>query len=145
IGRVRTWLDRKQPDLMGRRTLWLSLSGAAVALALIGIFTQGLNFGIEFTGGRQVVYSTSQPMDINDARKVVSDAGFPRAVVQTAGREGDDISVRTERLTNAEVDKLQKALADAGGGTVTKERDELIGPSLGSELRVKALIALGVA
>jgi len=145
IGRVRTWLDRRQPDLMGRRALWLTLSGAAVALALAGILTQGLNYGIEFTGGRQVVYDTSQRMDINDARKAVSDAGFPRAVVQTAGREGDDISVRTEKLTNADVDKLQKALADAGGGTVTKERDELIGPSLGSELRKKALIALGVA
>ncbi|WP_119729485.1 protein translocase subunit SecD [Thermomonospora amylolytica] len=144
-GRIRDWLDRRQPDLMSRRKIWLALSGGMVVLALAGIFTQGLNFGVEFTGGRQVVYDTSQRMDIDDARKAVADAGFPRAVVQTAGREGDDVSVRTEKLTNTEVDKLQKALADAGGGTVTKERDELIGPSLGSELRQKALIALGVA
>ena len=33
----------------------------------------------------------------------------------------------------------------ASGGEVTKVRDELIGPSLGDELRSKALIALGVA
>lgn len=144
-GRVRDWLDRKQPDLMRRKTLWLTVSGLLVAGSIAGIVIQGLNFGVEFTGGRQVVYSTSQRMDINDARAAVADAGFPRAVVQTAGTDGEDISIRTEKLTNAEVDKLQQALEKAGGGTVTKERDELIGPSLGSELRKKALIALGVA
>ncbi|MFD0852433.1 protein translocase subunit SecF, partial [Actinomadura adrarensis] len=40
---------------------------------------------------------------------------------------------------------IRESLAEHGGGQVTKERDELIGPSLGQELRTKALIALGVA
>ncbi|MEV7970282.1 hypothetical protein AB0O34_30485 [Sphaerisporangium sp. NPDC088356] len=34
---------------------------------------------------------------------------------------------------------------EAKAGEVTKQRDELIGPSLGEELRRDALIALGVA
>ncbi|SEG60205.1 protein translocase subunit secF /protein translocase subunit secD [Thermomonospora echinospora] len=144
-GRVRDWLDRRQPDVMRRKTLWLTISGVMVAAAFAGIIVKGFNFGVEFTGGRQVVYNTSQKMDINDAREAVAGVGFPRAVVQTAGKEGDDISVRTEKLGNTDVDKIQKALSEKGGGTVAKERDELIGPSLGSELRQKALIALGVA
>jgi SecD/SecF fusion protein len=82
-------------------------------------------------------------MDIDTARSAVADAGFPRAVVQSSGT--DDISVRTEKLTNAEVTSVQRALTEKGGGQVTKQRDELIGPSLGSELRTKALIALAVA
>ncbi|HEX2315369.1 MAG TPA: protein translocase subunit SecD [Thermomonospora sp.] len=144
-GRVRDLLERRQPNLMRRRTLWLAISGGMVVAALAGIFTQGLNYGVEFTGGRQVVYSPSKQIDIDEAREAVASAGFPRAVVQTAGRTGDDISIRTEKLTNTDVDKIQKALAEKGGGTVAKERDELIGPSLGDELRQKALIALGVA
>jgi len=40
--------------------------------------------------------------------------------------------------------KIAAALADRGG-TVVKERDEFIGPSLGDELKRKALIALGLA
>jgi SecD/SecF fusion protein len=143
-GRVRQWLERKQPDLMKRRMLWLAISGLMVVAAVTGILVQGLNYGVEFTGGRQVVYSTSTPVDIDNAREIVADAGFPRAVVQTAGRTGDDISIRTEQLSNADVDRIQSALGREGG-TVTKERDELIGPSLGSELRQKALIALVVA
>ncbi|WP_433326088.1 protein translocase subunit SecD [Spirillospora sp. CA-294931] len=141
-GRVRDWLDRRNPDLMRRRWLWLAVSAVAVVLALAGIFSRGLNYGVEFTGGRLVEYSTSKPVDIDTARSAVADAGFPRAVVQTSGK--DDISVRTENLSNAEEKRVADRLAEKGG-QVTKQRDELIGPSLGAELRQKALIALAVA
>ncbi|XRQ03436.1 protein translocase subunit SecD [Actinomadura welshii] len=141
-GRIRRWLEESGPDLMKRRRLWLGISGLAVVAAAAGILIQGLNFGVEFTGGRLVEYSTSRPVDIDTARSTVSDAGFPRAVVQTSGES--EISVRTSDLSNADVESIRKALAEKGG-EATKERDELIGPSLGDELRTKALIALGVA
>jgi len=48
-------------------------------------------------------------------------------------------------MTNNEQERVRAALAEAGGGEVTKQRDELIGPSLGDELRRKALLALGIA
>ncbi|WP_030145190.1 protein translocase subunit SecD [Spirillospora albida] len=141
-GRIRAWLETSGPDLMRRRRLWLALSGLAVVLALTGIFTRGLNYGVEFTGGRLVEYSTTNPLQIDTARQAVADAGFPRAVVQTSGEK--DISVRTSDLGNAEVEEIKEALAAKAGGA-SKVRDELIGPSLGEELRTKALIALGVA
>jgi SecD/SecF fusion protein len=142
IGRIRSWLDRREPNLMKRRWLWLAISGLAVVVAVTGIATRGLNLGVEFTGGRLVEYSTSRTVSVDTARQAVADAGFPRAVVQTSGP--DDISVRTEKLTNAEEKRIQDALTREGG-QVTKQRDELIGPSLGDELRKKALIALGIA
>src|SRR5690606_28812089 len=124
------------------RRLWLGISALAIVAGAVGIFTQGFNYGVEFTGGRIVEYSTNRPLDIDVAREAVSDAGFPRAVVQNSGE--DDISVRTSDLTNEEEKRIQEALAAKGGGA-EKIRDELIGPSLGSELRTKALISLGVA
>ncbi|MFD0899809.1 protein translocase subunit SecD [Actinomadura sediminis] len=141
-GRIRRWLETSGPDLMKRRRVWLAVSGLAVVLAVTGIATRGLNFGVEFTGGRIVEYSTARTVDIDVARSAVADAGFPRAIVQTSGEK--DISVRTSDLSNQEVEEIRKALAEEGGGA-TKQRDELIGPSLGDELRQKALIALGVA
>ncbi len=81
-------------------------------------------------------------MDAETAREAVSAAGFPRAVVQESGDGG--IAVRTEQLTDAEQDRIRTSLQKPGG-TVEVERDEKIGPSMGSELRGKALIALGIA
>ena len=143
VGRVRTWLTEHDPDLMKHGRKLLAGSAVVLVLAGAGIFWRGLDLGVEFTGGRLVEYSTSSPLSVDEAREAVADAGFPRAVVQESGE--DNISVRTGELTNDDVVDIQQALGDASGGEVTKERDELIGPSLGDELRNKALIALAVA
>lgn len=141
-GRGRAWLARLDPDIMGRRRIWLSISAGLLALAVTGIGVRGLDLGVEFTGGRLTEYSTSRPLDADTARAAVADAGFPRAIVQTSG--ADDITVRTTDITNAEAARIAGALA-ADGGTVTKLRDELIGPSLGAELRTKAILAMVIA
>jgi len=114
-----------------------------LVLAVSGIVTRGLDLGVKFTGGRLVEYSTTAPLSVDDARQAVSDAGFPRAVVQESG--DDNISVRTGDMTNDEAAGIRAALTAVADGEVTKQRDELIGPRLGDELRTKALIALGVA
>ena len=142
LGRVRGWLTARNPDLMRHGRRWLAVSAIAVVLALAGIVTRGLNFGVEFTGGRLMEYSTSTPMDPERARAAIAGAGFPRAVVQSSGT--DDLTVRTSKLSNDQETRIREAVAGLGGQT-TKIRDELIGPSLGDELRRKALIALGVA
>jgi SecD/SecF fusion protein len=140
---VRTWLQRRNPDLMRHGRRWLAGSAVVLVLAVGGIATRGLDLGVEFTGGRLVEYSTSAPVSVDDARQAVSDAGFPRAIVQESG--DDNISVRTGDMTNDQEAEVRAALTQVSDGQVTKERDELIGPSLGNELRSKALIALGVA
>ncbi|RJL31648.1 protein translocase subunit SecD [Bailinhaonella thermotolerans] len=140
-GAVRQWLTRRNFDLMSRRKLWLAISGAALVLAVAGIAVKGLNLGIEFTGGRLMEYSTSQTLSADRARELVSGAGFSNAVVQNSD---DGISVRTGQIGNDDQERIRAALATEGGNVV-KLRDELIGPSLGDELRQNALIALAVA
>ncbi|MBN1170765.1 MAG: protein translocase subunit SecD [Micromonosporaceae bacterium] len=142
-GWVRRRLEQRNPDLMGRRRLWLAISAVAVLLAVTGIAVRGLNFGVEFTGGRLVEYRTSQSLSVEAARAAVADAGMPRAVVQTSG-EGD-ISVRSGGFDDSVEQQVREKLAASGAGSVERVRDEQIGPSLGDELRRKALIALGIA
>jgi SecD/SecF fusion protein len=141
-GRVRDTLRRWNPDIMGRGALWLGVSAAAMVVAVLGIVLNGLNLGVEFTGGRLVEYSTNQPISAESARAAVADAGFPSAVVQES--DNDKIAVRTNRITNQDVVTIREAIGAEAGGATT-QRDELIGPSLGAELRTKALIAFGIA
>lgn len=141
LGSVRTWLDRKSPDLMKRGTLWLGISAAALVIAVGGL-VQGLNLGLEFTGGRLMEYSTTEDISVDRAREVVADAGHPNAIVQEAD-EGK-IAVRTGKISDDEKLEIEAALDDAAGG-VTQERDDTVAASLGSELRNKALLAFGIA
>ena len=142
VGKVREWLDRSDFDIMAKRRMWLGISGAALVLAVSGILTQGLNLGVEFTGGRQLDYSVTEDVSVEEARVAISDAGFPQAVVQ--GADTADFTVRTGEISNDEEQRIEDALSEIGGN-VTKEDDQTIGASLGNELRDKALIAFGVA
>lgn len=141
-GGVRDGLRRWNPDIMGHGVRWLAVSGVALVIAVTGIVNHGLDLGVEFTGGRLMEYSTTQPVTPDRARDVVSKAGFPEAVVQES--DNDKITVRTGQISNEDEVTIRRAIGDAGDGAV-KQRDELIGPSLGSELRDKALIAFGIA
>jgi len=145
-GRIRAWLTESGPDLMKRSGTWIVITLVVAVVSIGGIALKGLNLGVEFTGGRLLEYSTSQDVDAEDARVAVSDAGFTQAVVQSSsGEDGrENISIRLDDITNDEAVQIEEALATVAG-TVEKERDELIGPSLGKELRDKALIAFAIA
>ncbi|WP_369194297.1 protein translocase subunit SecD [Streptomyces djakartensis] len=141
-GRVRSRLERSRPELMRRPRRWLALSAAVLAVAASGIAVRGLDLGVEFTGGRLIEYTTTRPVDPEHARSALADAGFPHAVVQSSGDSA--LSVRTGELSDAQAETVTRTVGTLGGDT-EKVRDELIGPSLGEELRHNALIALGVA
>ena len=142
VGKVRTWLESSNFDIIKHRAAWIGVSGAALVIAILGIVTQGLNLGVEFTGGRQLDYSVSQKISVDEARDAVEEAGFPTAVVQTA--ETADFTVRTGEISNEEEQRIEDELAKVGG-TVEKIDDQQIGAALGEELRNNALIAFGVA
>jgi SecD/SecF fusion protein len=141
-GRLRERLARRTPRLMRHRRRWLGICSGLLLLAVAGIGVRGVEFGVEFTGGRVVQYTAERSVDADTAREAVVGAGFPDAVVQST--EDNGISVRTKESGDDEQERIRGALDDVAG-QLTVERDDLIGPSLGSELRLYALIALGVA
>ncbi|WP_254052095.1 protein translocase subunit SecD [Aeromicrobium sp. A1-2] len=145
-GRIRKWLTESGPDLMKRSGTWIAATVVVAMLSIGGIALRGLDLGVEFTGGRLLEYSTSQTVEVEKAREAVGEAGFPKAVVQSSSGDGgaENITVRVDDITNDEAFKIETALAGVAGD-VEKERDELIGPSLGKELRDKALIAFAIA
>jgi SecD/SecF fusion protein len=137
-GRVRKWVNTRDAGFLSRPRKWLTAAGVAVGLALIGLIVAGPNLGVEFTGGRLFEYRTTAGVD--QVRDALADAGFPRAVVQESG---DGVSVRTAPVDETGAARIQDAVASVAAAD--EVRDEQVGPSLGTELRVKALIALGVA
>ena len=145
-GRLRTWLVESGPFLMKRAGAWIAVTAAVAVVAIGGIVVRGLDLGVEFTGGRLLEFSTTQPVGVEQARTAVAEAGFPGAVVQTSSGDGDtdNITVRTGQIGNDQAVGIEESLSRSAG-EVTKERDELIGPTLGQELRTKALTAFAIA
>ncbi len=141
-GWIRDRLMRRNPHLMRHPRRWLAVSAALLLAAGSGIVVRGLDLGIEFTGGRLIEYTTNRPVDPDRARTALSEAGFPRALVQPSG--DNQLTVRAQTLTNTETATVAETISRLGGDA-RKIRDELVGPTLGEELRRNALIALGLA
>ena len=140
--RFRRWIDDRHPDLLRHSRRWLALSGIVLACAVAGILIRGVTYGVEFTGGRLLEYHTERVVDLDKARGALAGIGFPRAVVQQSG-EGN-VAVRTQQLNAEEEARVRSAILGIGG-SAEKVRDEFVGPTIGAELRRKALIALGLA
>ena len=140
--RLADWLATRGPDLLGRARWWLAGSLVALLLAGAGLVVRGPNLGVEFTGGRLLEYRTERPADLDATRRALAEAGFPRAVVQASG--DGNLAVRTGQLDQAGEERVRRAVT-AVGGQSEELRDEFIGPTIGAELRRKALIALGIA
>jgi len=141
-GRFRAWLATRRPNLLRHWRRWLAGSAVALMLAGAGIATRGFDFGLEFSGGRLLEYDTERRADLDAVRRGVAAAGFPRAVVQESG--DGNVAIRTTQLTSEEVARIREAVAEVGGAP-TVVRDEFVGPTIGNELRRKALMALALA
>src|SRR6266511_1570528 len=141
-GRLRDWLATRQPNLLGRARWWLAGSALVLLVAAAGLVVRGPNLGLEFTGGRLLEYSTQHPVDPDAARSALAGSGFARAVVQKTG--GGNVAVRSGQLDDAGERRVQRAI-ESVGGSAERVRSEFIGPTIGAELRRKAIIAVGIA
>jgi preprotein translocase subunit SecF len=103
---------------------------------------QGLNLGIDFTGGSLLDLKFNQPAAIEQVRGVLGQYGLEGASIQQS--DETDYLVRTRELTEDENAKLVSSLNEVPGG-VTVLRSERVGPVIGKELIFKALAALGAA
>ncbi|GAA3528738.1 protein translocase subunit SecDF [Aeromicrobium flavum] len=145
ISSLRHWLNEHGPYLVRRAGLWVVASLGVATIMIGGILVKGLDLGVEFAGGRQLEYSTAKPITPDAARDAVTGAGFSEAVVQSSsGDGGENISVRLPKISEAEAEKVRASIAEVGGETV-QVRSDTIDPTLGKELRNKALLAFLIA
>ncbi len=140
--RLRRSLEERRPDLFRHLGKILVVGGLVVLVSGTGMVARGFNFGIEFSGGRLLEFETSKTLDLDELRTALAGVGFPRAVVQLSGQ--GNVIIRTAQLTAAEEAEVTGVVVDATGDA-EKVRDQFVGPTLGAELRNKALIALAVA
>ena len=124
-------------DFMGKRNIALTASAILLIIALGALFTRGLNFGLDFSGGTLIELGYSQSVELTAVRDALEQGGFPEAVVQHFGTS-QDILVRLAPKAgenDAEVSTqvlgvLQKASSDQ----VDLRRVEFVGPQVGDEL-----------
>ena len=129
---------------MATRKVWYALSALLMIVALGSFFTRGLNLAIDFTGGVSAEVSFARPVNVDAVRARLAAAGFREPQVQNFG-SARDIAIRLPpdpKQTATEIrTRLETAVRDLAPGAQVAQLD-VVGPQVGSELRVSAIWAL---
>ena len=82
-------------DFLGKRKLFYLVSAALLFIGLLNIIFRGLEFGVDFLGGTEIVLQFRSQVNISDVRNNVQDTGLKDAEVKTFGGE-TGVLIRTE-------------------------------------------------
>jgi preprotein translocase subunit SecF len=124
--------ERTAFDFTGRPWRWAILSGTLVLIALVAMFTRGLNLGIDFEGGTswQVPVHGKSP-SVGAVRDLLQPIGLGDArVLVLQGDSGRAVRVQTKDINPASEDRVTDALAQYGGVTRAEVSVDTVGPTL---------------
>lgn len=135
-------------DFMGKRYIAFGLS---TVLVLLGIFASvqiwmgNAKMGLEFTGGTALILDFEQAVPIDQARAVLAQNGFPEAQLQNI-QGTNQLSIRTKLSQEEEEQVAERLIAlfekSFPNSKPTVISTEFIGPTIGKELRDKAIWAV---
>lgn len=132
-------------DFMKRKKMFFGISGVVIAIGLIFMIINGLNFGIDFTGGSSIQANIGKNFEISDIRSI-TDKFDKEAIVTYAGQNKDIALIKTKvALSVDQQGEVIKDFQDKYDLQQTNIQFETIGATIGSELTKQALIALFLA
>ena len=135
-------------DFMSKRKLALALSALMIIVSIASLFTRGLNYGLDFTGGTLIEVGYPEAIDLKVVRGALQDAGFGDAIVQHFGTAKDvlvRIAPRDDQNATAISDTILQTLNVASDNVVKMRRQEYVGPQVGDELRDDGGLAMIIA
>lgn len=124
---------------------FIGLSLCLVVLSIAIIFTRGLNYGIDFSGGNlfQIKYEKAVSLSdinnkLNELEDQIPEAGPNSRKVQIA--DDGTVIIRIQEISEAEKNIVKAKLQELGSFHLEKE--DKVGASVGSELKSSAIYSL---
>ena len=142
------WVPATKIDFYAFRKGAALLSLAVLVAGLAFAWHRGAaNFGVDFTGGKQISYSFSQKTDVDALRSALEAGGIvnPSIQYQRMGVGDAQDEILALRVSSSEAnptDILAREFPDAGFSLL---QEDTVGPQVGRELTRSGLIALGLA
>ncbi len=126
--------------------LWFSISGAFILVGLIVMLLNGLNFGIDFTGGTMMQVDLGKTVEVSEIKDVIAEFDLNADIVH-AGVDSNEVIIKTKAsLSNTErIDIFEVLKAEYGLADEAFRGAEQFGPSIGAEIRNRALLAVVIA
>lgn len=134
-------------NFMGKSKFAMVFSIFLVLASYALLATKGLNYGVDFAGGTvvQVKYDTTAPIDAM-REKLKSNVLFDGASISEFGSP-DEVVIRMKTTTGNVTTDIGDVTREALKGTGNYEirRVDIVGPTVGAELKEKGIMSLVLA
>jgi SecD/SecF fusion protein len=153
------WLRKMHIKFLEKRKLFYVISGALIVLSIGSLAVRGLNYGIDFKGGRTYVVRFDQDVLVADVQNALSAVYGEAPEVKTYGANNQvritteyKIEDNSEDIDNQVEALLMKGLQDANliPKNVTLEQftdtyqlsSQKVGPTISDDIRKESAIAI---
>jgi SecD/SecF fusion protein len=155
-------------DFLGKRKIAYVISAVVIVLGIVSLSTKGLNYGVDFSGGRTYVVRFDQPVTPSDIRGALEAEFGQQPEVKTFG-PNTQVKITTKYLiddTNPAVDSIIQSKLYAGMKPFYEDQDitykhfvadagdekligilssQKVGPTIADDIRNRAVMAVGFA
>ena len=132
-------------NFMGKRKIAAAFSLVLILTAIASLVMQGLNFGIDFTGGTMIEVAYQEEADLNQIRNTLEQAGFDSAIVQNFGSI-HEVLIRLPVIESENMAELSNQVVNAlqavHSTPIDVRRAEFVGPQVGEELTEQGGLAM---
>ncbi len=131
-------------DFMSKRRMWYSLSAALILIGFASLAIRGLDYGIDFLGGTELIVRFQSPVDVGALRDGMNKSGIEKAEIKSYSGS-NDFAIRTIEQSYGTTmgDRMRDALAkELPNNAFQVLKEEKIGPRIGAELRERAMLAI---
>jgi preprotein translocase subunit SecF len=138
------WFENPDFNFLKGHKIAYYVSGVLLVASIFGILTKGLQYGIDFKGGKEFVLEFEQPVDVIDIRSELSEPLDGTPVVKLFGSP-EEVLIRTDNPKDiSEVQSLitntMSELYSDNPATVIKT--DIVGARFADDLRRGALNAI---
>ncbi len=131
-------------NFMGGRLIAAGVSAGVILISVAALLFQGLNLGLDFTGGTLVEVEFEQPASPDEVRQVLEANGYENGLVQYFGTERDLLIRMPPQMDVAQAnlgDDILAVLREAYPGVLMRQSN-YVGPAVGEELTEDGGLAL---
>ena len=132
-------------NIIKNRKYSYMLSLAIIIAGLIMFFINGLNYGIDFTGGTMIQLNVGSFVEVEDAREIM-DTFDQNASIIHAGAGREEIIIRSSLdLGNNEITDIVDEFVGRFQMDPDNYQAQKVGAFMGKEIRDRAILSIGIA
>jgi preprotein translocase SecF subunit len=131
-------------NFLGVRNRWYIISTLTIFVGIIGVAVKGIQFGVDFKGGTEIVVSFDQKVEISAIRDALRKVGLEKSELKSYGT-GTGVLIRTteEGVGTSVSNKITNALHQGFPERKFEvDKGVRISPKVGKELRQDAIFAV---